>query len=322
MINISILTLKNAVPSAIADACYVFTTVNELLEQSGKEPLFSTQLVGLSGEVLLNHGSFFIKPHVLIADAKQADLIIIPSMKGDAVNATYINREFAPWIITQYKNGAEVASLCTGAFLLAYTGLLKNRQCTTHWAYANEFSYYYPDVKLVDEKVITYQQGLYSSGGNNAYWNLLLFLVEKYTNRSIAIHTAKFFVIDLDRKHQSPFIIFTGQKHHEDETIIKIQEYIEQHYADKLSVQQIAGIFNLSRRSFERRFKNATRNTVVEYIQHVKIEATKKQLETGRKSIEEVMIDVGYSDAKTFRDVFKKITGMTPNEYRNKYNKD
>lgn len=321
MINISILTLKNAVPASIADASYMFATVNELLEQTGKEPLFNVQLVGLQHEVNLNHGSFFIKPHVLIEEATQADLIIIPSMKGDAVGATYINRDYAPWITNQYKNGAEVASLCTGAFLLAYTGLLRNRQCTTHWAYANEFRYYYPDVELVDEKVITYQQGLYSSGGNNAYWNLLLFLVEKYTNRSIAIYTAKFFVIDLDRKHQSPFIIFTGQKHHEDETIIKTQEYIEQHYADKLTVDQIAGFFNLSRRSFERRFKNATRSTVVEYIQRVKIEAAKKQLEIGRKSIEEVMFDVGYADVKTFRDVFKKITDMTPNEYRNKYNR-
>jgi transcriptional regulator GlxA family with amidase domain len=177
-------------------------------------------------------------------------------------------------------------------------------------------------VKLVDEKVITHQRGLYSSGGNNAYWNLLLYLVEKYTNREIAIHTAKFFVIDLDRRDQSPFIIFNGQKNHEDEAILKAQDFIERNYADKLTVDQIANTFNVSRRTFERRFKKATRNTVVEYIQHVKIEATKKQLEIGRKTIHEVMQDVGYSDVKTFRDVFKKIAGMTPNEYRNKYNKD
>lgn len=319
MVNISILVLNKAVPASIADSCYVFTTVNDLMQQSGKEPLFNIQLVGLSKEVPLNNGAFLIKTDALIKEVKQTGLIIIPSMAGDAVGATYMNRLFAPWILDQYKNGAEVASLCTGAFLLAFTGLLKNRQCTTHWAYANEFRYYFPGVKLVDEKVITYQQGLYSSGGNNAYWNLLLFLVEKYTSRSIAIHTAKFFVIDLDRKHQSPFIIFTGQKNHEDEIILKAQEYIEQHYADKLTVDQIASNFNCSRRNFERRFKSATQNTVVEYIQRVKIEATKKQLETGRKSIDEVMYDVGYSDVKTFRDVFRKITGMTPNEYRNKY---
>ena len=322
MINIAILTLKNAVMASIADAAYVFATVNELLENSGKPPLFVVKLVGLDKEVQLNNGNFSVKPDVIMDDLPKTDLIIIPSIMGDAIAAAYVNKDYASWIIDQYKQGAEVASLCTGAFLLAFTGLLRDRQCTTHWAYANEFRYYYPDVTLVDEKVITHQHGLYSSGGNNAYWNLLLYLVEKYTNREIAIHTAKFFVIDIDRRYQSPFIIFNGQKNHEDDTILKSQEFIEQNYKGKLTVDQIADVFNVSRRTFERRFKKATRSTVVEYIQRVKIEATKKLLETGKRSINEVMYHVGYSDVKTFRDIFKKITGMTPNDYRIKYNKE
>jgi transcriptional regulator GlxA family with amidase domain len=334
VVNISILTLKNAVLASIADTDYVFATVNGLLKRLGKEPLFEVKLVGLGegapgvpsggspGEVRLNNGAFLIRPDVMIEEVAHTDLIIIPSMAGDAVAATYLNKDYCPWISEQYKKGAEVASLCTGAFLLAFSGLLRKRQCTTHWAYANEFRYYYPDIDLVDEKVLTDQQGLYSSGGNNAYWNLLLYLVEKYTNREIAIQTAKFFVIDLDRRDQSPFIIFSGQKNHDDAVIIRAQEFIERNYAGKLTVDQIADTFNVSRRTFERRFKKATRNTVVEYIQRVKIEATKKQLEIGRKPVHEVMDDVGYADVKTFRDVFKKITGVTPNEYRNKYNKD
>lgn len=321
MIDISILALKNAVLASIADTGYLFQTVNELLQRSGKSPIFRIRVVGLQREVSLNNDLYFIRPDAVISDVPQTDLIIIPSMRGDAVGGTYINRDFAPWITEQYKKGAEVASLCVGAFLLAFTGLLRGRQCTTHWAYANEFRYYYPDIKLVDEKVIIHQNGLYSSGGNNAYWNLLLYLVEKYTNREIAIHTAKFFVIDLDRRDQSPFIIFNGQKNHGQEDIIRIQEFIELHYADRLTVDHIAEVFNLSRRTLERRFKKATHNTVVEYIQRVKIEASKKQLEKGRVSIEEVMYDVGYADVKTFRDVFRKITGITPNEYRNKYSK-
>ncbi|TDW97199.1 GlxA family transcriptional regulator [Dinghuibacter silviterrae] len=319
MIDISILVLKNAVPASVADAAYVFSIVNDLLERSGREPLFRVRLVGLSREVRLNQ--FTIKPDVTMEEVERTDLIIIPSMTGDALAATYINKDFAPWIVDMYKDrGAEVASFCVGAFLLAFTGLLSGHQCTTHWAYANEFRYYYPDIDLVDEKVITHHQGLYSSGGNNAYWNLLLFLVEKYAGREIAIHTAKFFVVDLDRTIQSPFIIFAGQKNHRDEAIKKAQEYIEQNYAESLSVDKIADTFNVSRRTFERRFKKATRNTVVEYIQRVKIEATKKQLEIGRKSIHDVMYEVGYADIKTFREVFRKVTGMTPNEYRNKYN--
>jgi transcriptional regulator GlxA family with amidase domain len=177
-------------------------------------------------------------------------------------------------------------------------------------------------VELVDEKVITDQHGLYSSGGSNAYWNLLLHLVEKYTNREIAIRTAKYFVIELDRKIQTPFIIFDGLKDHDDEIIRNIQIKIEESYREKLTIDQLANEFNISRRTFERRFKKATRNTVTEYIQRVKVEAAKKQLEMGRKSIYEIMLEVGYSDTQAFRILFKRITGMTLVDYRKKYNRE
>jgi len=322
MITISILALKNSVLASIADSRYVFTKVNEFLKQSGRTPLFNIQLVGLSQEVKLNNGLFSIHPDILMEDVKQTDLIIIPALTGDVMSATNVNKDFAFWIAQHYKNGSEVASLCVGAFLLAFSGVLKGKQCTTHWLYANEFRHFYPSIKLVDEKVITDQNGLYSSGGNNAYWNLLLHLVEKYTGREMAIRTAKFFVIDLDRSNQSQFIIFNGLKDHEDKVIKNAQEYIEKNYREKLTIDQLADHFHVSRRTFERRFKKATRHTVVEYIQRVKIEATKKQLEIGRKVIGEIMHDVGYTDTQTFRDVFKKITGMSPVDYRNKYNRE
>ena len=145
--------------------------------------------------------------------------------------------------------------------------------------------------------------------------------MEKYTNRTIAIRTAKHFVIDLDKNNQSAFIIFQGLKDHDDQAILKAQKFIEQNYAEKITVDQIADKFHLTRRTFERRFKKATRNTVAEYMQRVKMEAAKKQLEIGRKAIHEIMYDVGYSDSQAFREIFKRITGMTPVEYRNKYNK-
>lgn len=321
MVNVSILALKNAVLASVADARYVFAKVNEFLEKTGKPPVFSVQLVGLTKEVKLSNGVFAILPDVVMEAVQQTDLIIIPAMTGDMMSSVYLNKDFAPWIAQQYKRGTEVASLCVGTFLLAYSGVLKGKQCTTHWQYANELRYLYPSVQLVEEKVITDQNGLYTSGGSNAYWNLLLYLVEKYTDRQVAIHTAKYFVIDMDRHRQSPFVVFSGLKDHDDEVIKNAQEYIELHYADKLTVDQIALKFNVTRRTFERRFKKATFITVAEYIQRVKIEAAKKQLEVGRKSITEVMVDVGYADMQTFRDVFKRITDMTPVDYRKKYSK-
>ena len=321
MITISILALKNSVLASIADSRYVFMMVNQFLTQAGKDPLFNIQLVGNAKQIQLNDGLFSIQPNVILSDAKNNDLIIIPALTGDMMSATHVNREYGHWIAQQYKNGAEIASLCSGAFLLAFSGILKGKQCTTHWLYANEFKHFYPSVKLVDEKTITHQNGVYSSGGSNAYWNLLIHLVEKYAGREMAIYTAKYFVIDFDRDMQSPFIIFNGLKDHEDETIITAQEFIEENFSEKLTVDQLADKFNVTRRTFERRFKKATRNTVAEYIQRVKIEAAKKLLEAGRKTVSDIMYDVGYTDIQTFRDVFKKITGMTPVDYMNKYNK-
>ena len=151
--------------------------------------------------------------------------------------------------------GAEVASLCVGAFLFASTGLLKGKQCSTHWLFANEFRNMFPDVELVDGSIITAENGLYSSGGANSYWNLLLYLVEKYTNRDIAILASKFFAIEIDRNSQNAFMMFQGQKEHEDDAIKKAQEFIEENYPDKITVDNLADKFAIGRRSFERRFK-------------------------------------------------------------------
>lgn len=321
MKKVSILVPESAVLAAIADPRYMFTAVNQFLEAAGKPALFEVQLIGLSKEIRLNDGLFSIHTDKLLHEVEQTDLIFIPALSGDLKTALTINKGLIPWIVGQYKNGAEVASLCIGAFLLASTGLLKGKQCSTHWLFANEFRNMFPEVELVDGNIITEEQGIYSSGGANSYWNLLLYLVEKYTNRETAILASKFFAIDIDRSSQSAFVMFQGQKDHDDQEIMQAQDYIERNFQDKISVDQLADKFVVGRRSFERRFKKATNNTVVEYIQRVKIEAAKRSFETSRKNITEVMYDVGYTDTKAFRDVFKKITGLTPIEYRNKYNK-
>lgn len=322
MKTVSILVPESSVLQGIADPRYIFTAVNQFLENSGKSPLFKVQLVGRTHEVKLNGGAFSIHADLLLDEVKKSDLVIVPPLFGDLNAAIRLNKDLLPWIIDQYDAGAEVASLCIGAFLLASTGLLNGKKCSTHWFFANQFRNMFPEVELVDEKIITEEGHVYSSGGANSYWNLLLYLVEKYTNREMAILAAKYFVVDIGRNDQSPFTIFKGQKDHEDEVVKNAQEYIEQNFQQKISVDDLSERFNIVRRTFERRFKKSTHNTVVEYIQRVKIEAAKKSFESNRKTIYEVMYDVGYTDIKAFRDVFKKITGMPPVDYRNKYNKD
>jgi transcriptional regulator GlxA family with amidase domain len=321
MKTVSILVPETAVLAAIVDPRYMFTAVNEFLKSQNKQPLFNVQLVGLTKEVKLSEGLFSVHVDATLKTAKKPDLVIIPAISGHLETAVKKNKDFLPWVVKQYKDGAEVASLCLGAFLLAATGLMDGRQCSTHWLFVNEFRDMFPEVKLVDQKVVTDQQGLYSSGGASSYWNLLLHLVEKHTNREMAILASKFFVLDISRSSQSPFSIFKGQKIHTDEEIVKVQEYIETHYNDKLTVDDLSERFGIGRRTLERRFKKATNNTVIEYIQRVRIEASKKQLETGRKTVNEVMYEIGYTDNKAFRDLFRKIAGLSPLEYRNRFNK-
>jgi len=319
MKHVAILALNDAVSASVVDPTVMFNGVNDLLVSSGRSPAFKIQLVGLTKAVRLHNGPFTVHSDILMEDLKKTDLIIITALGGDVRESLKKNAAFIPWIIKQYKKGAEVASLCLGAFLLASTGLLNGKECSTHWLMANEFREMFPEVTLVDGRVVTEQNGLYSSGGATSYWSLLLHLVEKYAGREMAIMASKVYALEIDRKSQSPFIMFNGQKEHVDEPIREAQDYIESRVSERISVGELALKFAIGRRHFERRFKKATKNTPVEYIQRVKIEAAKKQFETSRKNVNEVMYDVGYSDTKAFRTMFKKITGLSPLDYKNKY---
>ena len=321
MKSVSILVPEEAVLASIDDPRMMFAGVNEFLESEGKLAMFDIQLVGLSKEVHLHKGLFTVHSSALIHEVEKTDLIFVPALSGDLEKALEKNRPFLAWIKAQYEAGAEVASLCIGTFLLASTGLLDGKECSTHWRYAQEFRKMFPNVTLVDDRIITEDQGLYTSGGANSYWNLLLYLVEKFTSREMAILASKVYALEIERTSQSPFIMFNVQKEHEDEDVRKAQEFIEKNVTERISVEGLATMYAIGRRSFEKRFKKATNNTPVEYIQRVKIEAAKRHLETSRKNVNEVMYDVGYSDTKAFRTIFKRITGLSPIEYRNKYNK-
>jgi transcriptional regulator GlxA family with amidase domain len=319
MKHISVLVPRGALLGSVEGPRQVFSEVNDYFLSIGKEPLFEVQLVGLSKETKLNRGSVSVYADALAGEVKQTDLIIIPALGGDLQTAIEQNRDFIPWIIGQYKNGAEVASLCLGAFLLASTGLLNGRKCATHWMAAQAFRQMFPEVNLVEEKILTDENGLYSSGGAFSYLNLVLYLVEKYAGRELAIYFSKVFQIEIDRGSQSPFMIFRGQKEHRDEPVTRAQEFIEKNFEERITIDQLASLFSLSRRNLERRFKNATSNSILEYIQRVRIEAAKKRLESAKVNVNEVMYEVGYSDSRAFRNTFKKITGLSPVEYRNKY---
>ncbi len=323
MKHISILVPRGDVAlSCIEGSFTIFNKVNEFLASMGRPVLFNVQLVGLTKEAQEYHRLFKVYPDLVLGEVKKTDLIIIPAVNGDMEKVIALNSEFLPWMVMQYKAGAELASLCVGSFLLASTGLLNGKKCSTHWQAVNDFRRMFPEVNLVSEKIITDEQGIYSSGGANSFLNLILYLVEKYAGRDVAVLASKVFEIEIERDSQSPFIIFGGQKVHNDEPILKAQEFIENNFQRRISVGQLASMLAISRRNLERRFKKATSNTAVEYMQRVKIEAAKLSLESSRENVNEVMYKVGYTDTKSFRNTFKRITGLSPVEYRNKYNRN
>ena len=311
----------NAHLSSLAGSFEILTRANVYWQKAGNKPKFEVKLAGPLSESKSDVGLFSVHP-VNIKSIKKADLVIIPSLSNGYEKAIEINEELITWIKQQYKSGAEIASICTGAFLLAATGLLEGKTCSTHWNAANDFRRMFPNVNLQIDKLVTAEPGIYTNGGAYSFLNLILFLIEKNFDRQTAILCSKVFQIDFERSSQSPFLIFQAQKNHGDELIGKAQAHIEENLAEKISFEELASKLAISRRNFDRRFVKATGNTPVEYMQRVKIEAAKSTLEKGRKSIFEVMSDVGYSDDKAFREVFKRITGMSPLDYKARYNKE
>lgn len=300
----------------------IFTRANAYWKEKTKKELFKIELAGVTKKADVYNGLFTVKPETNISTINKTSLIIIPSLVRNYEEALKGNKLLISWIEKQYKSGAEIASMCTGAFMLASAGLLDGKTCSTHWSSADTFRNLFPNVHLQPDKLITDEHGIYTNGGAYSFLNLVIYLVEKYYDRSTAIYCAKIFQIEMDRQSQSAFTIFSGQKTHGDEMVKEAQAYIESRLHEKIAIEQLSSRFAVGRRNFDRRFIKATGNTPVEYLQRVKVESAKKALETSRKTIHEVMYDVGYSDVKAFREVFRKITGISPLEYRNKYNKE
>jgi transcriptional regulator GlxA family with amidase domain len=307
--------------SSIVGAYKIFSRANAVWQARNGKEIFNIQLAGTSTEVKYHGGLFSVRPHTDISTITHTDLIIVPSLNHNYESTIKANKPIITWLQQQYSIGTQIASICTGAFLLASAGILDNKTCSTHWAHADIFKSLFPNVKLKPDLLITDENGLYTNGGAFSFLNFMIYLIEKFYDRPTAIYCSKVFQIEMDRNSQSEFSIFTGQKLHDDEVIKEAQTYIESKLNEKISVDELSSRFALGRRNFDRRFIKATGNSPLEYSQRVKIEAAKRAFESTRKTINEVMYEVGYTDQKAFRDVFRKITGMSPLAYRDKYNR-
>jgi len=321
MRTISLLIHEDANLSAVAGAIDLFTAANWCLELSGKPHAFNLQLVSEKVKnIQLNSPTQFIC-HTTMDEVVKTDLIIVPGFIGDTRAILKKNAAIINWVKQMNQCGAEVASLCVGSFFLAEAGLLNGKTATSHWAAANEMQLHYPLIRVKSDRIITDEGGIYTGGGAFASLKLMLYLIEKFCGRETALWISKRYSIDMDQGGQAYFAVFTGQHQHNDDAILKSQVYMEENYSADISIDEVSAFANTGKRNFIRRFKAATNNTPIEYLQRVRIEAAKKALEGKDVQLDEIMNQIGYKDIKTFRMMFKRITGLSPRDYRKKYSR-
>lgn len=306
--------LPNGENSAVAVSGV--STIFKMAQSLGLSLQYS--VVSAQPSKLVRVGEFSLETANLLPQIPLPDLVIIPSIVGDPAKTIQQNESLVNWLRIAHAEGVKIATLCTGAYLLAATGLLNGLPASSHCAAIRDLQQRFPKVKWMPEKIITDQNGLYTSGGTFSSFNLLIYLLAKYFDKQIALQTARFLQIDYPRFSQKPFYIFANQKNHADKIILQIQQHLEKHWQQQFNLNEIARQFGLSRRSLNRRFKLATGNTPQAYIQKIKIEQAKVLLEKDQLSINQIMHQLGYNDELFFRKLFVKITGELPSHYRKK----
>lgn len=296
------------------------TAISEILEwadiywQKSGRPAKLEQRIACS---VPNFKTTFL-PVMRLEEVKVPDLIIIPSLSQQYREILDKEDHLIAWLQHQHDNGSQIASICTGAFLLAATGLVNGKDCATHWDATAELAKMFPKVRASIEVVVE-DERIYSNGGGYSFLNFAIFLVEKYFDRRTAILCAKMFQIDIGRRNQFPFAVFQGHKSHGDRPILKAQLYLENYICEKISIESLAQKMAMSRRNFDRRFFKVTGNRPLEYLQKLRIEMAKIALEESTRTVTEIMFDCGYADEKAFRELFKKLSGLSPMDYRIRY---
>ncbi|HEJ84143.1 MAG TPA: GlxA family transcriptional regulator [Desulfobacteraceae bacterium] len=323
MKKVTILALFNTMASTVIapmDTFYQAGVIWNYFRGQRPTPLFETEIVTTDGKPFKCLNGTIITPDNSIHDVDTTDLIVVSSILDIEKTLKY-EGEAVSWLKHHYAQGTHIASICTGAFVLAETGLLDGKTATTHWGAADEFRQRYPRVRLKPERLITDEGDLFCSGGMNAGTDLCLYLVEKYCGHEVALQSSKAMISDIGRTLQTPYSIFQFQKDHNDPQILSAQKLLEENFHRSYPYEKLARKFGMSRRTFERRFKAATGDTPLLYLQRIRVEMAKRMLETEDTSFDEIVYRVGYEDTSAFRKIFLKQTGVRPTEYKQRFQK-
>ena len=324
MRHVTIVGFDYAFASAITGMSDLLSSVGVTWNYIQGKPLnkqFDVCIATLNGEDVKCANGLTIRAHHSIDEIQHSDLVIIPTIAGDIQQTLNLNQPLLPWLVRMHERGADIVSNCTGAFLLAESGLLDHKKATTHWGFVKQFRQRYPLVDLQAEQMITSDGAIFCSGGGMAWFDMALYLIERYCGYDIAKASSKSYVIDMGRGNQAIYSSLPGKRYHQDQRILALQDWLDGHFADAISIEDLAVQAKLSERTLKRRFKAATGETPIQYIQHLRIEAAKKRLEGSLESVESITHDVGYENFASFIRLFKRYTNMTPSAYRARFSR-
>jgi transcriptional regulator GlxA family with amidase domain len=322
MLEITILLLDQMFSSTAIGPMEVFRHAGSLwniLTGTQTAPRFRVNTASADGRPVCCDGGIKIQPNLALRNVGKTDLIFVPTTGLSVDDVVERNASIVPWLKRRSTRGVAIASVCSGVGLVAAAGLLDGKRATTHWGLAARFREKYPRVKWMPELMVTEDHGFYCGGGVNASLDLSIYLVERFCGHEIAVQTAKALLIETPRAWQSGFAIVPLKTDHTDDSISSAQEWIHKNFAKTFSLEDPARRVGMSQRNFVRRFKVATGDSPLIYLQKLRVAAAKRMLESNHKSVQEISDGVGYQDVVFFRSLFQRHTGVTPTAYRSRF---
>lgn len=322
MIDVTVILVRGGMPSTAVAPIEVFSAAGVLWNEMrgvSPDPLFRVRTASQDGAGVSTAVDLRLEPSCSLDAAGDPDVVIVSAVGADIETAAADNGPLYPWLRKQHTRGASVAGICAGAALVAEAGLLDDRPATTHWGLIDACRRRYPRVRWIPERFITESERVLCSGGVYASVDLSLYLVEKFCGHKTAMETAKALLLETPRAWQAGYAAEPPDATHDDARIREIQDWMFHNFTRRIRIDLLAERSGMSPRTFARRFKIATGEAPVGYLHRLRINAARHLLENDLKSINEVSRAVGYDDVPFFRRLFKRYTGVVPQEYRARF---
>jgi transcriptional regulator GlxA family with amidase domain len=291
-----------------------------LVRSEDEKQLFRVRIVSKDpGEFRCGNG-IPVEPDCCIGDKPPAQIIILPELWLGPDEALHDrHKRLTEWIRDKYDDGATIYSACSGAIMLAETGLLDGCHATSHWGYQDLFRDSYPKVHFDPAPNLTYADPagrIVTAGGTTSWHDLALHIISRHASPGEAMRIAKVYLLKWHTEGNLPYANLVRPVPHGDSIVRKCENWLQENFRNIEAIVQVTELAGIPERTLKRRFKAATGSTLIAYLQNLRVEEAKRLLEAGRMPVDEISEEAGYSDTSFFRRVFKRLTGLTPSHYR------